>query len=618
MFFYYSLIENEKSVLESISNAYQTVTAVDLQSSEENLRKEVDLLRIEIARYSSLENELSKENEQLKNENKNLKEENQSLNKKVAKMTKKERLQEKKNQKAVEEKVNEILQPIFTRGQIKKLLHRKKTKIRWNSDDIASAIALKSVSPAGYRYLKKRSFPLPGLSTLRKRAAKIKMNPGILTEVLSVMETKGKEEPLPNKICALSFDEIHISQRIEIERKEEKRVGPHKTVQLGMVRGLFKNWKQPIFYEYDKPLTKEIVLETIEKLYDAGYIVVSLTSDMAKSNTSVWSSLNIGHDKNCYFAHPKDPDLKVFVFADPPHLLKLIRNNLIDFGFHYEDKTLTKDCIEEILKLNNIDLRIPHKLDRKHLDASGTERQKVSLAAQLFSHTTAQAIEWFGRNDFLTCENWSECADFFELVDKWFDVFNSKYKNNKTACSSAYGINLQEQNQVLFDMSRYMETIRVGTHKGLLPFQKGILLNNRSLPELFSYLQEKYSSEEFHIQYLLTNRLNQDGIENFFSYIRRMGAGHDKPCALQFRYRLKWYILGKHCADMFIESANTEDDNASVLTDAVDYDFNNSNTVERSVMVDLLESEDSEYRDFYSDSDMLAGNNETGADALGI
>ena len=62
---------------------------------------------------------------------------------------------------------------------------------------------------------------------------------------------------------------------------------------------------------------------------------------------------------------------------------------------------------------------------------------------------------------------------------------------------------------------------------------------------MFLYIQEKYSSEVFQVEYLLTRRLNQDILENFFSYLRSMGASHDHPTPVELRHRLKWYILGK-------------------------------------------------------------------------
>ena len=121
------------------------------------------------------------------------------------------------------------------------------------------------------------------------------------------MENKGKELPEHEKLCILSFDEIYISQDIEIDRQKEQKIGPHKTVQFGMIRGLFKNWKQPIYYNYDQRLTCDILNETIGTLYDAGYTVVETTTDLGSTISEVWNKFNIGtsDNKHCYFNHPR-------------------------------------------------------------------------------------------------------------------------------------------------------------------------------------------------------------------------------------------------------------------------------------------------------------------------
>lgn len=113
-----------------------------------------------------------------------------------------------------------------------------------------------------------------------------------------------------------------------------------------------------------------MVSNIIGKLYDAGYTVISVTTDLGPTNSKVWSSQNIGieEDQDCFFAHPKDPSLKVFVLADPPHLLKLITNHYVDSGFHIGDVFVGKEYIEKMLLLNKSELNIIHKLDKLHLD----------------------------------------------------------------------------------------------------------------------------------------------------------------------------------------------------------------------------------------------------------
>lgn len=108
-------------------------------------------------------------------------------------------------------------------------------------------------------------------------------------------------------------------------------------------------------------------------------------------------------------------------------------------------------------------------------------------------------------------------------------------------------------------MNEFIEEMRVGQRRALLQFQKGILMCNRSLQKIFSYLLEKYSSEEFEVKYLFTRRLNQDILENFFSYMRFMGGSYDHPTPVEIQYRLKWYILGKHSGHVLSTGEDTGD-----------------------------------------------------------
>lgn len=62
-----------------------------------------------------------------------------------------------------ESNFSNILSQLFTPTQIQLLLHPKIKVYKWTSEDISSAITLRSISPKCYRYLRgKKNFPLPG------------------------------------------------------------------------------------------------------------------------------------------------------------------------------------------------------------------------------------------------------------------------------------------------------------------------------------------------------------------------------------------------------------------------------------------------------------------------
>ena len=97
-------------------------------------------------------------------------------------------------------------------------------------------------------------------------------------------------------------------------------------------------------------------------------------------------------------------------------------------------------------------------------------------------------------------------------------------------------------------MNNFISAARVKGRANLLPFQEGIILYNKSLIGLLSYLKQ-YKFIDFNFEYILTNRLNQDVLEIFFLYICGMGGRNETRTALDIQTRLRWYTLGKHSAE---------------------------------------------------------------------
>ncbi|VEN43569.1 unnamed protein product [Callosobruchus maculatus] len=427
-----------------------------------------------------------------------LQEENQLLLRKIGENDSKER------------NIKDSLQKIFSPGQIKRLLNPEKKFSRWSPEDIASAISLRSVSPKAYKYLRTNGYPLPALSTLRTWAATFDLKPGLLKGVCSLLKGTVMNLSSQDKLCVLSFDEMYVSNRIDIEKKQEEKIGPHKNCQTVMVRALLKNWKQPIFYKFDQTMSPDILMNIIKELFDIGLIVVSIVSDM--------------------------------------------------------------------------ELTLAHKLTKHHLEVTGSERQRVRPAVQLFSNSTAKAITYLGQNGFLPeNSNWQDVSELCQLFNDWFDLLNSRNKYSGCIEKNAFGTNLEAQQDLLNRVTNQVSSMIVGNHKSMIQFQKGILLTNKSMAELYTYVHLTYG-----VEYILTSRLNQDVLENFFSYIRGIGGANDHPSPLEFRYRLRWYILGKNSATIFTLNTNTEDTLEPCLLKALERQSQNEVTEELCLTNNIL------------------------------
>lgn len=105
----------------------------------------------------------------------------------------------------------------------------------------------------------------------------------------------------------------------------------------------------------------------------------------------------------------------IYFFADAPHLLKLVRNWFIDTGFILKDGTvINKIPVVGLLENCSTEIRTTYKLSNLHLNCSKTKRQNVRLAAELFSHTTATALQHYMTDENSNAKN---VGNFIELVN---------------------------------------------------------------------------------------------------------------------------------------------------------------------------------------------------------
>lgn len=138
----------------------------------------------------------------------------------------------------------------------------------------------------------------------------------------------------------------------------------------------------------------------------------------------------------------------------------MARNNLLDSGFQIKGVSINKNCLEELLTLNEGDLKISHKLSRAHFNVKGTQRQNVKMTAQIFSNKNALAIKWYGENGLLVSTQWKYSYEMLKFFNHWFDIFNSKFKYGKCSESHAYVINIEQQNKVISNMNEFIEEMR--------------------------------------------------------------------------------------------------------------------------------------------------------------
>ena len=148
---------------------------------------------------------------------------------------------------------------------------------------------------------------------------------GMINGSLDILRRHLQNETKPGRrVAVLTFDEISVSSDISYDQRLDQILPSASKMQVCFVRGLVRNFRIPIFADFDTPVTAELLDEFIAKVEEAGAEVIAEVNDMAPDNVGLWKSKGVTPERP-WFVHPLDPTRKVFCLADPPHLVKLSR-----------------------------------------------------------------------------------------------------------------------------------------------------------------------------------------------------------------------------------------------------------------------------------------------------
>lgn len=497
---------------------------------------------------------------------------------------------ELKKKEDVEGKLDAVLSR-FTPGIQDRLLNPEKKRGQWTTEDIMVGIKLYNISIKAYLHVRENLLPLPCLSQIKSHLGKLLLQPEKpIQSVFNLINANFVNEVYHSQktLCVLALDEMSIDSRYAYDQALDQVVGGMKNVTLFCARGLLSNWKQPLLYSFNG--TQDSIMDLIKLLYENGLKVVGVVSDLGPKNIKIWRQLGIAKvDKGILnttsFPHPIQSKELVYWFPDFPHLLKRLRDHLLDSSIQLPGGAVVdRSWIQQLVLKQKSELQLTFKLGLKNLYLHGQQRQNCSTAYQLFSHTVATAIRLILKDK----EGYEEVADFFDLINNLSDLFNSRLAtddNNKF--KTAYGMYLEEQERLLGTVETLIMNSRIGKRKtrAYAPFQKGFLMLIKSTQELYEDLRTAIPG----MKYLMLSHLNQDFLENVFSLIRGFGGFNANPNGVQFKYRLRklvvsWNLGNKNGLDVDYDTL-VKDISSSFLPDA----FSNNSSAEDGYSEDVLQ-----------------------------
>ncbi|KAL2096972.1 hypothetical protein ACEWY4_006179 [Coilia grayii] len=284
--------------------------------------------------------------------------------------------------------------------------------------------------------------------TIRQWYSSISADPGFTVASFTALKAHVETNKAQGRdtVCALTLDEMHLHAMTEYAGDQlhgyvdigsgEIENNMAKEALVVMVVAINESWKVPIAYflinSMDATDKANVVRESLSRLYEVGIKVVSLTFDGLKTNIAMarklGANINI-KDTKPYFPHAEDQSQQVHVLLDACHMLKLLRIAFASLQVLYTEDG-QKIEYKYIEALNTIQekegLRLGNKLKMAHIQWR-KQKMKVNLAAQLFSSSVADAIEFCDKG--LKLKDFSGSAltvHFLHSVDAAFDVLHSR------------------------------------------------------------------------------------------------------------------------------------------------------------------------------------------------
>lgn len=424
-----------------------------------------------------------------------------------------------------------------------------KTKHRkWSSEERNLALLTFYKSPSTYNFLRRQGIVLPAASTIRHWIGASKFSPGVSARYMKQIKMKFQEYSTNEKCCVLCFDEMSIAENLSYSKDMDYIEGYEDLGHLGrskkaaryalvfLIRGLYLSWKLPIAYFLSHTGVKgtqlsQLITDIIEKLFEVGLIPKVCVCDQGATNRSALKNLGVTKSDPHFMVGEK----RMYSIFDVPHLVKSLRNNLLNGDFIVGQKQIS---FKDIVTVYNIDKKnakskaLPTLTD-SHVFPNSFQKMSVKRAVQIFSNSVAAAIKTCIISGELQSETASDTAEFIDFINKLFDclnsrnIFSSNPYNSALSANNLLAQNIFDKAKEVFDQIQKIDPITKKNSRP--PCFDGFMQTIIGITMLFKQEQERG------IQFILTNRLNQDVLENQFSIYCQRGRYCRNPTAKLLR-----------------------------------------------------------------------------------
>ncbi|CAG4923331.1 unnamed protein product [Colias eurytheme] len=487
---------------------------------------------------------------------------------------------------------------LILQGEIKNFRRKEKGR-RWTKEQKITALRIYKRSPTCYNLLR-RLIILPSPSSLKKLLQLFDLKVGINKKIFEMLKKVSKNLKQKDNEFILSFDEISIRKHLLYNNKNDLIDGYQdhglqgRSSQVAcyalvfMLSGIRKQIKQPVaFYLSGSSVSADrlsvLIKEVLYHCFEVNINVSATVCDMDGVNRKALGTLG---------ATPENPQIEIYnhnvvTLFDAPHLLKCFRNLFMKYNIKSKKNISSDGKVGEgiakwthIKEFYDLDSQNDHfvfapKLRTEHLAPNSKQKMRVSLAAQVLSHSVAAGMYCKIAKGELPQEA-IITADLIVDMDNLFDCLNSDsqdLKNGKKCCT-----NMNDRTphiQLFKKMKSFFQNMEFVGCRSKPPSLYGWIWTINGVEQIWQNIKQKYQ-----ISSLCTRKLQQDPLENLFGIIRGNCGANTNPTTGQFIAALKTAVLSR-LATTGAKGTNCETDHNEAIINNFKTLFTRSVTTEK-------------------------------------
>lgn len=315
----------------------------------------------------------------------------------------------------------------------------KENDIKWSHIELCKAFSLHRMNIPLFNYLREKfSIPLPDESDVAKFVRDLQFVRGVQATMLHMLENSADAMKDHEKISVLQVSYISTVELFEYDDRQDCVWGPHKYICAVVARGLYSDWAQLVYLNFDVPVNKQNLNSVIESLHKIGFPVAACSSTFDGTN-DLWEELGVSHAKN-HFLHPITNE-QIFAFYFVDDLLVAANKNFIEGRLQLENAPLNKSPVMIAIQKNYRKIAIEKGL----LEWADADCTNVSAIRTFFSQYTVNLLRMSSSDDRAA----KNTVEFINIVKSFADIMSRRQLVDTDFDSINFDTFLEFQNKKL-------------------------------------------------------------------------------------------------------------------------------------------------------------------------